>query len=627
MNIKHFLAGTLAAMTILSIGGGTLLSPAPARAATDAEYQAQIAALLAQIAAIQAQLSGTTTGSCYVFTTDLTLGSTGESVRALQVYLNNKGYLVATAGVGSKGNESTYFGGLTRVALAKYQAGVGITPAAGYFGPVTRAKVNADCAPTTGGGGTGTAPTSTVLTGGEADLSDFRLRREQSSGAEGESDIEFATASFDVDDGDVRIERLELMASSTDASLNIQPWRFFDRINVLVDGREVAGKDADTRSAWNEVRKGVYRMTITNLNQVVREGDRAELTLAADITGSIDTQDLAQEFAFSIEDRGIRATDGAGIQQYIGNGNASVSFGFDNEQNGDLRITSSSDDPDASILVADRNKESRDYTVFAFDIDNKDDVDAVITDLKLTVADLNVGVDADDVLRRATLVVGRDSYQGDITASGIEFDDLDINVDANGSEKIELRVRLVRNATSTPISFSVDNADLEAEGVRSGDNADVSGSASSEIHAIAFSGIEVTPISANAKTLGENDTVGQYVISFKVKAIDEDAFIATTSNATGTVGVTYVIDGATFTGTANSVISSSASQNGGFYRVSKGSSETFTLTVTLDPAAQGTFSIRVGNIRFGENASFTGSTAYDVSSNQSLRTQPLTILD
>ena len=78
------------------------------------------------------------------FKRDLETGSTGDDVRALQAYLNSHGFQIAENGAGSPGNETTMFGGLTRAALAKWQASVGITPAVGYFGPKTRAYVAAN---------------------------------------------------------------------------------------------------------------------------------------------------------------------------------------------------------------------------------------------------------------------------------------------------------------------------------------------------------------------------------------------------------------------------------------------------------------------------------------------------
>ena len=114
-----------------------------ANAQTD--LQAQINALLAQIAALQAQLaSGSSSSSAACsFTRALTVGSTGDDVKCLQQYLNGAGHKVSASGAGSPGNESTYFGALTRAAVAKWQAANGVSPAVGYFGSISRAKYSA----------------------------------------------------------------------------------------------------------------------------------------------------------------------------------------------------------------------------------------------------------------------------------------------------------------------------------------------------------------------------------------------------------------------------------------------------------------------------------------------------
>ncbi|MFZ1075403.1 MAG: peptidoglycan-binding domain-containing protein [Minisyncoccia bacterium] len=110
------------------------------------------------IANVQASLTGgtpstttttttTTSSSSYTFTRDLTVGSTGADVQALQTALIADGYLnIATP--------TTYFGALTKAALAKWQAANNVAPAAGYFGPKTRAVF-------TTGGSTGTTTTTT----------------------------------------------------------------------------------------------------------------------------------------------------------------------------------------------------------------------------------------------------------------------------------------------------------------------------------------------------------------------------------------------------------------------------------------------------------------------------------
>ncbi|PJA41612.1 hypothetical protein CO177_01305, partial [Candidatus Wolfebacteria bacterium CG_4_9_14_3_um_filter_37_9] len=152
MSIKKFFTGFAAvALTVAVISSGV-------NAATIEELQAQIASLLAQITALQTQLSGRAAAipAAYSFSTDLTIGSKGDAVSSLQTFLESKALLTIPSGV-AKG----YFGNLTKAALAKYQASVGISPAVGYFGPKTRAYVNSlAAAPTTGETTTPIVPTS-----------------------------------------------------------------------------------------------------------------------------------------------------------------------------------------------------------------------------------------------------------------------------------------------------------------------------------------------------------------------------------------------------------------------------------------------------------------------------------
>jgi hypothetical protein len=113
-----------------------MMVPQGAFALTAEELQAQITALTAQLAALQAQLSSSVpvVGS---FDTTLYYGMRSDKVKALQEFLISKGYLGA-------GYNTGYFGNLTKTAVMAYQTAKGITPVAGYFGPLTRAAANID---------------------------------------------------------------------------------------------------------------------------------------------------------------------------------------------------------------------------------------------------------------------------------------------------------------------------------------------------------------------------------------------------------------------------------------------------------------------------------------------------
>lgn len=146
---KKIISGALTAATALWMSGALVV---PVHAQT-----VDIAALMAQIAALQAQISslqGGTTTSCPTFTRDLTVGSRGTDVQALQEILIAKGYLKISAA-------TQYFGSMTKAAVSAWQKDAGVSPTAGYFGAKSRAALAASCVPSTPGGSTGTPGGST----------------------------------------------------------------------------------------------------------------------------------------------------------------------------------------------------------------------------------------------------------------------------------------------------------------------------------------------------------------------------------------------------------------------------------------------------------------------------------
>ena len=95
--------------------------------------------LTCRYAPSQTNLSSSPVPSSHVYIRNLEVGAIGDDVRALQTFLITQGFSIPAGATG-------YFGGQTQSALASYQAMRGITPAVGYFGPVTRARINSELA-------------------------------------------------------------------------------------------------------------------------------------------------------------------------------------------------------------------------------------------------------------------------------------------------------------------------------------------------------------------------------------------------------------------------------------------------------------------------------------------------
>ncbi len=98
-----------------------------------------LASLVARLRVLLAEESSPTS---FVFTRNLQFRDAGPDVRQLQQFLIAKPLGPAAQKLALHGT-TTYFGILTLDALIELQQHAGIVPAAGYFGPITRAYVNA----------------------------------------------------------------------------------------------------------------------------------------------------------------------------------------------------------------------------------------------------------------------------------------------------------------------------------------------------------------------------------------------------------------------------------------------------------------------------------------------------
>jgi hypothetical protein len=127
--------------TASSTNNPTLTQAQTTQGAPNATLQTELNGLLSELQTLQTEAAqqGSPIQDVAV---NLSQGSTGDAVAMLQQFLidQNKGPAAqALANVGA----TAYFGSLTRAALAEFQASVGVGPALGNFGAITRAYISA----------------------------------------------------------------------------------------------------------------------------------------------------------------------------------------------------------------------------------------------------------------------------------------------------------------------------------------------------------------------------------------------------------------------------------------------------------------------------------------------------
>mgnify|MGYP002620763504 CR=1 FL=1 len=643
----------------------SLVAPA-ASAQTTEELQAMINDLLAQVAGLQGQLGGTSSVGAsvcpYTWTRSLNMGASGADVKALQQFLNaDPETRVAASGVGSAGMETEYYGALTGAAVAKFQTKyraeiltpLGLVNATTYFGPSTMAQANQLCvsAPSTGDDMDDDDmmdddddmmdDDDDSLSGSEASLEDFDLKDgDDTELQEGQENAPVAEATFDVEDGDIRIQRVDVAVDYTDSDNGTneddEPWDVFETISLWVDGDMIAEMDVDDEDEWeeDEPNNGDFRVRFTGLNQVFREGDEAEIVIGVTVANSTDINNGEASWDIFIPAEGIRGRDGAGVDQYTGNNAETVDIdvqeaGADDE----LDVKASSNDPDSTTLQLEDDEKSDWLTIFIFDLDTDDstndvEVEELRVDLTVTDEDGTTINDSSTVVNDVRLVVDGEEFD-DFTASTsaglageytFDFDNNEFVIDAGDRQEVEVQVEFVAldgtgNADEgTAIYAEVDGTNISAEGA---DDITAGGSSTGEEHTLRTSGVILDLVSTDETFVENDDTTtadneGTFELVFDVTAFEQDVFIESTtdrSTTTATEGVNFIVtrnNAEVLTGAESANIDSDADEvaNGGstYFRVDEGETERFTLTVEFDPATSGFNKVQLWALNFAETA-------------------------
>jgi hypothetical protein len=260
-------------------------------------------------------------------------------------------------------------------------------------------------------------------------------------------------------------------------------------------------------------------------------------------------------------------------------------------------------------------------------------VTEIVNDFRLMMGDEEVGtltrVDTDSDIGGETFASSTD---GTIAIKFTDVDEDDVVIEEG--EKVSFT--LVADINDTDGGFSAGDslvaslaaADVDAEDENGDAVTDLNGSASSEGTAFYVEGAVIGKGAADTATIKDltsqavGGELGVYTIKFDVTAFGDDIYVPTgttiaTSSVSGSSGVVYGIEGddgvldmlnAAGLASTTAAVSSSASRSGDYFRVREGKTETFELSVTLTPLADGYFRAQLYGINFNVATAGTADT-------------------
>lgn len=555
-----------------------------------------------------------TVASAATYTRDLTIGSTGADVSSLQATLVSKGKLVMPAGV-SMG----YFGSLTKTALASYQASAGIAPAVGYFGPITRAHFNAMSDDNGGDDDNGDDDGDDELQGGEGDIKDFNILGNPSDEDlnEGETKNVYGFE-VEVEDSDIRVERVEILASSTRTvtTKSNEPWDYIESAVLYMGDEEVASVDGlDDEDAWDEESTNdTYTFRFDDIDgAVINEDDTEKFYVEFTAVDGLDSDDEGGSFDIALADEGFRAVDAEGIDLYE---QSTVSetreVTFEGPDSGDLDISIDDEDNLDRTVFVDEDTETESVEIMRFTIeanasDNTiDELDVVLatttsttTHIANVVSSLRLEVDGDEISSES--VPNVDTGNATVTFDNLE-DDFAVEEDDEIEVVVYADIEAQEGNYGEGYAFeaSVAGSSIDAQDSE-GDDVTVSGTVTGGEVELRVNGMVVEFVSSEenvttATVAGNPDTV-QFLLKFEVTANGDDIYVdgdtvATATPSTLTDGIAWATtsDTTTATGTpATAVLTatdgykSSDTNTAGnkLFKINDGSSRTFTLSVLI----------------------------------------------
>jgi hypothetical protein len=555
------------------------------------------------------------------FSNNLTVGSTGADVVALQNALIAGGFSIPSISSGAA--TPGYFGSQTKTAVMAYQSARNI-PNTGFVGPLTRAALNAGPAsvgsacPTgfsctansvvtpvcpVGFTCTSNTPGATPIVGSTAGIS--------TPGVAGSIDLSngsYVGNGTSVNDGQgVDIASVGLQAGSSDMQVssvaidfNVRPWLYMSSLSLVDTSGHVVGEvDNLNSSNFSEITVGSdYRITIP-MNLIVSKATKPIVVLH----GQFATNNRDNVFIY-VTQLQVRAVDGTGVtltstlgdQAISGSGSLGlyVSYSGENKSNLLVSIDGSSPQNGVNVQTNSGNTQTKNVLLAVYKMESQN-TDSTLQGLTVNVStNQSVGSIFGNVQLYSGSVLLSSGSIGNSSASSsdVTFTNFNLKLPADTYVPITVEATVQGGVNNAAASTSLTVTTANITGIDASTNPLTMNNSDSIVNSgilnFTLNGVNASNIAvgtANVST-GKNGTTGfTQDLSFTLNAGNSDLYVS--KNPAYVLGVLvngYAIGTVVATSSALSSMSASTGSyidNGSSYSVPAGTSRTFTITASI----------------------------------------------
>ena len=367
----------------------------------------------------------------YAFNTNLTVGSTGADVVALQTWLMANGYSIPAL---SAGTAKGYFGSQTKTAVQAYQTAKSI-PSTGFVGPLTRGALNGGAsAPVAVGCPAGytctpNAGTPTVVPGAPIVM----------NGTDGSLTVSLSSYAGNVtvkkgetkDMVAVKVQATAAPVSVTrfDVRMDKRPWLYFTKITLSdSSGTVIATKSLSASTDATEITVGSdYLVRFENISYTVTPGTDKILVVSGTAVTSTDKLGSDVNVVVSVPSGSIRTVNGKGYTDSLGltgtTGRTVTLTGTGSTANILARVSPSS--PAQRIQTTSTSGQTNGVVLGMFDFKSENSPSTINT-LTFTLKDNGGNKAFSTIFKRVYLEVDGSTYQVDAVATSSVFSNLTI---------------------------------------------------------------------------------------------------------------------------------------------------------------------------------------------------------